>query len=111
MPHTNQILARADGRTPVFACTATYGGLDAVWVYLAGELDIATTPQLEQALRESHSPARLTVLDLRELAFMDSAAVHTIGRPPPGPRARPPRHLPHLHRSASVARFAPAPAE
>jgi anti-sigma B factor antagonist len=78
MPHTDQILARADARTPAFACTATHGGLDAAWVYVAGELDIATAPELEQALRESHSQARLTVLDLRELAFMDCAGVHAI---------------------------------
>jgi anti-anti-sigma factor len=47
-------------------------------VRLAGELDIATTPQLEQALREPQLQARLVVLDLRELAFMDSSGVHAI---------------------------------
>ncbi len=78
MPHTDQILARADARPPAFACTATHGGLDAAWVYVAGELDIVTAPELEHALRESHSQAHLTVLDLRELAFMDCAGVHAI---------------------------------
>ncbi len=78
MPHTDQILARADARPPAFACTATHGGLDAAWVYVAGELDIATTPELERTLRESQQLAHLTVLDLRDLAFMDCAAVHTI---------------------------------
>jgi anti-sigma B factor antagonist len=78
MPHTDQILARADARTPAFACTATHGGLDAAWVYVAGELDIATTPELERTLRESQQLAHLTVLDLRDLAFIDCAGVHTI---------------------------------
>jgi anti-sigma B factor antagonist len=45
-------------------------------VYVGGELDIATTPQLERAL--SQSQARLVVLDLRELAFIDSCGVHAI---------------------------------
>ena len=78
MPHTDQILARANTLPTAFACTATHGGLDAAWVYVAGELDIATAPELERTLRESQQLAHLTVLDLRDLAFMDSAGVHTI---------------------------------
>jgi anti-sigma B factor antagonist len=79
MPHTDQILARADPRPPpAFACTATHGGLDAAWVTVVGELDIATAPVLALTLHESQQLAHLTVLDLRELAFMDSAGVHTI---------------------------------
>ena len=78
MPHPDQNLARADSLPPAFACTTTHGGLDAAWVYVAGELDIATAPQLERTLHESQQLAHLTVLDLRELAFMDSAGVHTI---------------------------------
>ena len=78
MPHPDQILARADTPPPAFACTATHGGLDAAWVHVAGELDFATAPELEQTLRESQQLAHLTVLDLRELAFMDSAGAHTI---------------------------------
>ena len=79
MPHTDQILARADARPlPAFACTATHGGLDAAWVNVVGELDIATAPALALSLHESQQLAHLTVLDLRELAFMDTAGVHTI---------------------------------
>jgi anti-sigma B factor antagonist len=78
MLHTDQILARADTLPAAFACTATHGGLDAAWVYLAGELDIATAPELERTLHESQQLAHLTVLDLRDLAFMDSAGVHAI---------------------------------
>jgi anti-sigma B factor antagonist len=61
-----------------FQCTATAGGLDAAWVHVSGELDIATTPELERTLRASRSDARLVVLDLRDLAFMDSSGVHAI---------------------------------
>jgi anti-sigma B factor antagonist len=61
-----------------FACTETHGGLDAAWVNVVGELDIVTAPELERTLRESQQLAHLTVLDLRELAFMDCAGVHTI---------------------------------
>jgi anti-sigma B factor antagonist len=78
MPRTDQILARTDSLPPAFACTATHGGLDAAWVNVAGELDIATAPALALTLHESQQLAHLTVLDLRELAFMDCAGVHTI---------------------------------
>ena len=74
MPHTDPLFARP----PVFACTATHGGLDAAWVNVTGELDITTAPELERTLRDSQKLAHLTVLDLRELAFMDCAGVHTI---------------------------------
>ena len=43
-------------------------------MHLAGELDVDTTPQLEQTLREPDSQAQLVVLDMRELAFMDAPA-------------------------------------
>jgi anti-anti-sigma factor len=78
MPHIDRILARAELRPSAFTCTATHGGLDAAWVYVTGELDMTTAPELERTLREAQQRAHLTVLDLRELAFMDCAAVHTI---------------------------------
>jgi anti-sigma B factor antagonist len=63
---------------PAFHCSWADGGVDAAWVRLVGELDVATAPQLERALREPRLQARLVVLDLRELAFMDSCGVHAI---------------------------------
>jgi anti-sigma B factor antagonist len=78
MPQADQILAIAEARPPAFVCTATHGGLDAAWVYVAGDLDIVTAPELERTLRESQRLAHLTVLDLRELAFIDCAGVHVI---------------------------------
>jgi anti-sigma B factor antagonist len=61
-----------------FSCTFEEGGPDAAWVRLAGEVDLATAPQLEQTLREAQRSARLIVLDLRELTFMDCRGVHVI---------------------------------
>jgi anti-sigma B factor antagonist len=65
-------------RPPAFACSCANGGLDAAWVRVAGELDIATTPRLVRTLRETQLQARLVVLDLGELEFMDSSGVHAI---------------------------------
>jgi anti-sigma B factor antagonist len=72
----DSIAGGADGLPGAFDCSLANGGLDAACVHVAGELDIATAPQLEGALRALHG--RLVVLDLRELAFMDSCAVHAI---------------------------------
>jgi anti-sigma B factor antagonist len=82
MPNT-QVLAdlvtgSTDALPPGFVCSWTEDGLDAAWVRVAGELDLATVPQLERSLGEPQLQARLVVLDLRELAFMDSAGVHAI---------------------------------
>lgn len=68
--------AGTDALPPPFACSCTNGRLDAAWVHVVGELDIATTPQLERTL--SQSQARLVVLDLRELAFIDSCGIHAV---------------------------------
>lgn len=72
----DSIVGRADALPPTFQCSWANGGPDAAWVHLAGELDIATTPQLKRALHALR--ARLVVLDLRELAFMDTCGVHAI---------------------------------
>jgi anti-anti-sigma factor len=47
-------------------------------VHVAGELDVATVPQLDRVLREPQVQARLVVLDLRELEFMDSCGAHAL---------------------------------
>jgi anti-anti-sigma factor len=74
----DSIAGRAHAVAPTFACSTSDGGLHAAWVHVAGELDVATTPQLERALREVRSQAPLVVLDLRDLAFMDSSGVRAI---------------------------------
>jgi anti-sigma B factor antagonist len=72
----DSIVGRAHALAPAFQCSWADGGRDTAWVRLAGELDIATTPRLRRVLRALR--ARLVVLDLRELAFMDSSGVHAI---------------------------------
>jgi anti-sigma B factor antagonist len=62
---------------PAFDCSWKVGGF-AAWVHVAGELDLATSPQLRETLREAQPDARLVVLDLREVTFIDSAGVDLI---------------------------------
>ena len=75
---TTSHLGRANSLAPPFECTWSEGGLNAAWVHLTGELDVDTTPQLEETLSHPDSQARLVVVDMRELAFMDSSGVHAI---------------------------------
>jgi anti-sigma B factor antagonist len=44
-------------------------------VRLSGELDLATAPEAEAALRRAAARKREVVLDLRGLAFMDSTGL------------------------------------
>jgi anti-sigma B factor antagonist len=74
----DSIAGRAYVVPPAFDCSWTGGGPDGAWVRVVGELDIATTPQLERTLRGAQLEAQLVVLDLRELAFIDSSGVHAI---------------------------------
>lgn len=69
---------RTGHSVPEFTCSWSTGGAGTAWIRVSGELDIATTPQLETALREARAQARLLVLDLRELSFIDSYAAHAI---------------------------------
>jgi anti-sigma B factor antagonist len=61
-----------------FECSSVNGDPDAACVHATGELDIATTPRLELVLRDALLGARLVVLDLRDLAFIDSTGIHAI---------------------------------
>lgn len=45
-----------------------------------GELDIATTPELEQALDAAANGGGEIVLDLRELTFMDSTGLRALAQ-------------------------------
>jgi anti-anti-sigma factor len=47
-------------------------------VALAGELDIATAPGLEQKLAELAPQVTRVMLDLRELAFIDSTGLRVV---------------------------------
>jgi len=59
-----------------FRVSAMAGSMARVTV--AGELDIATSPQLERALRRIEVDPAPVFLDMRELEFMDRRGVHVI---------------------------------
>jgi anti-sigma B factor antagonist len=45
---------------------------------MTGELDLASSPQFRQTLREAIRRVRLLMLDLRELSFIDCSGAHVI---------------------------------
>ena len=51
---------------------------DTVFVVVAGELDIATVPQLDRVLRDAESVAPQIVLDLGGLEFVSSCGAHLL---------------------------------
>jgi anti-sigma B factor antagonist len=70
--------ASAYASSPAFRCSRHTDALGAEWVRVAGELDLASSPQLRHALGEAQQAARLVVLDLRALSFIDGSGVHVI---------------------------------
>lgn len=63
---------------PAFACQLS-GDRALASVYVAGELDGRTAPQLEQLLRAADLRAPLVVLDLRDVTSIDHDGVRVIG--------------------------------
>jgi anti-sigma B factor antagonist len=48
-------------------------------LYVEGELDLGSSPYLEQAIREAHSAGRpLVVIDLEKLRFIDMAGLRAL---------------------------------
>jgi anti-sigma B factor antagonist len=72
------LAGRADAVPSGLVCSWTDGGLDAAWVQVAGELNLATVPQLVRTLREPRLQAQLVVLDLRDLELLDCSGVQAI---------------------------------
>jgi anti-anti-sigma factor len=61
-----------------FVCMSSASGAHATWVYVAGELDIATAPELQRELQEAQLWARLIVIDLRAVTFIDCSGLHVL---------------------------------
>lgn len=61
-----------------FVCQVSDNGSGLACIYLAAELDIASAPRFERDLRRAELQARLVVLDLRDLTFMDSFGLRLI---------------------------------
>jgi len=47
-------------------------------VMVSGELDIATVPQLDAALRSAHAESALVVVDLRASELVDASGAHLL---------------------------------
>jgi anti-anti-sigma factor len=58
---------------PPFVCT-----LDEGYVHVGGEIDLATTPELERALATSLSRSLAVVLDLHDVTFLETAGTRAI---------------------------------
>lgn len=77
MPPT-QSLDDPAGRRPPFGCRWRLEGRGAASVRVAGELDLATAGRLDAALREALGYARLVLLDVHDMSFMDLSGMHVI---------------------------------
>lgn len=65
-------------RTAPFSCAWRAGRRGVAWVQPRGELDMAAASRLDQALHAAEAAARMVVLDLRELDFMDCSSLHVV---------------------------------
>ena len=63
-----------------FACVTHYDGPGVTRVTLAGELDLAAAPQLDDAIADLGRDCVAVILDLSELTFMDSTGLQAIIR-------------------------------
>lgn len=63
-----------------FRCETIHGALGGSWVQVAGDLDLRSAPRLEEQLLAASATARLVVLDLRDLDFIDCSGVHVVVR-------------------------------
>jgi anti-anti-sigma factor len=63
---------------PPFRCTLRTGGSRAAWVDVSGELDMLTSPQLANTFKEAELHARLVVLDMRAVSFMDCSGLRVL---------------------------------
>jgi anti-sigma B factor antagonist len=61
-----------------FACVVEYDERDAAHVQVMGELDIASAAKLVEALNAALSNARLVVVDLSRLTFIDCTGLGAI---------------------------------
>lgn len=98
MPAHPSAARTAHNPTP-FVCTT-----EDEYVHVAGELDLATAPQLERALECALSRSLAVVLDLHDVTFLDTRGAMAIVTA--GQRAREQgRHLVLLHGAPNVDRL------
>ena len=61
-----------------FAISTATAADGSVRVHVRGELDLATSPELEEALRREIGAGRRVVVDLSDVAFIDSTGLNTL---------------------------------
>ena len=61
-----------------FACVTRADSPGVRRVTLSGELDMASAPELHEALSEAARDGVAVILDLSQLEFIDSSGLHTI---------------------------------
>ena len=74
-------LASAGSPAPsaeAFVCTWREGWQHAAWVHVTGKLGPLGGPVLERTLRRAEHDARVVILDLRELTFIDISGVQIV---------------------------------
>ena len=62
---------------PIFELHASFAG-DILIVECAGELDMATSPQLSEAIEPAAGSVRRVVVDLSAVTFLDSSAMNAL---------------------------------
>ena len=73
------IISEAEATAPTgFVCLRDGNDDGTIRFALGGELDIATAPELDQALRTAQQTAALVTVDLRRLSFMDCSGLAVI---------------------------------
>jgi anti-anti-sigma factor len=78
MPHSSIATAEHDSAVRPRIASAGVDAENASLVAVTGELDIATVPHLDQALRRAETDGGLVVLDLRALELIDSSGPHLV---------------------------------
>lgn len=63
---------------PPFAIQVAPSGNGAVRIHVQGELDLATSPELDQTLQRELRAGNHVVIDLSEIAFIDSTGLNTL---------------------------------
>ena len=63
---------------PPFTVRVAQVGDGSVRVHVKGELDLSTSPEFDQALRQEIDAGKRVVVDLSEIAFIDSTGLNTL---------------------------------
>jgi anti-anti-sigma factor len=66
-----------DVTTPAFELKSSHAA-DILVVEVAGEVDMATSPQVAQAIEAAPDSCRRVVVDLSELTFLDSSGLNAL---------------------------------